>query len=104
MLDFDRCKDMPMDKKGVEQAVVAFFRNDPYYPRPYGQSSRDQNLWVTFKNRYLKTSFELIGDSPEKNLPTMFITEVEKEQRRRMERRRDTTSSERISGPWDEEK
>jgi len=37
----------------------------------------------------LKTSGELIGDGPEKNLPTTFITEVEEEQRRRMERKRD---------------
>jgi hypothetical protein len=25
---------MGMDEKGIEQACVVFFRNDPYYPRP----------------------------------------------------------------------
>jgi len=89
MLDFDRCKDMSLDKKGVEQAVAAFFRNDPYYPRPHRKNLQDQNIWALFRDRYLKTSGELIGDGPEKNLPTTFITEVEEEQRRRMERKRD---------------
>ncbi|KAI9868494.1 MAG: hypothetical protein M1813_005938 [Trichoglossum hirsutum] len=93
MLDFDRCKDMPMDRKGVMQAVAAFFKNDPYYPRPNEQDSLDQQLWATFRDNYLKTSFELIGNGPEKNLPTVFISEVVEEQRRRMERMRDTASS-----------
>jgi putative zinc finger protein DUF3669 len=94
MLDFDRCKDMSLDKKGVEQAVAAFFNNDPYYPRPHRQNPQDQSLWAVFRDSYLKTSGELIGDGPEKNLPTMFITEVEEEQRRRMERKRDIGSTE----------
>ena len=74
--------------------MAAFFRNDPYYPRPHGQNSRDQNLWTVFSDRYLKTSGELIGDGPEKNLPTMFITEVVEEQQRRVERKRDINSTE----------
>ncbi|KAI9774716.1 MAG: hypothetical protein M1839_001677 [Geoglossum umbratile] len=92
MIDFDRCKDISMDREGVEQAVTSFFKNDPYYPRPYGQTSRDQKLWATFKDRYLRTSFELIGNGPEKSLPIMFIAQVEEAQRRRMERRRDTAA------------
>ena len=32
ILDFDCCRPMTLDAKGVGQAVAAFFRNDPYYP------------------------------------------------------------------------
>ncbi|KAN0070504.1 Zinc finger domain containing protein [Elaphomyces granulatus] len=56
MLDFDRCKDMSLDKKGVEQAVAAFLTNDPYYLRPHIKNLQDQNLWAVFRDRYLKTS------------------------------------------------
>lgn len=35
MLDFDLCRDMTLDEKGVEQASNAFWGNDPYYPRPH---------------------------------------------------------------------
>ena len=41
----------------------------------------------------MKTSGELIGDGPEKDLPTMFITEVVEEQQRRVERKRDIINS-----------
>ena len=33
MLDFDLCRMMTMDEWGVKQAVVAFWRNDSFYPR-----------------------------------------------------------------------
>lgn len=34
ILDFDCCRDMPMDESGIEQAWRAFYKNDPFYPRP----------------------------------------------------------------------
>ncbi|ODM18941.1 hypothetical protein SI65_05558 [Aspergillus cristatus] len=34
MLDFDLCRDMSMDEAGVQKAVRAYWRNDPFYPRP----------------------------------------------------------------------
>src|SRR5436190_20106741 len=58
LLDFDCCKTMSMDEKGVDQAVSAFFRNDPYYPRP-GSSP---HLWEAFRQEYLETSSDIIGN------------------------------------------
>ena len=35
LLDYDCCRDLPQNEQGVEQAVAAFYGNDPFYPRPY---------------------------------------------------------------------
>ncbi|KAI9761002.1 MAG: hypothetical protein M1840_002156 [Geoglossum simile] len=81
LLDFDCCRRMSMDEKGVDQAVTAFFRNDPFYPRPY------QPLWKEFRDRYLQTSSEIIsGDHGDKRkrLPEMFIEKTEEIQQKRM--------------------
>lgn len=45
-----------MDEKAVDEAVEAFFRYDPYYPRPSKRSKEDERLWVTFRDRYLSSS------------------------------------------------
>ena len=45
ILDFDCCRYMNPDADGTEQAVVAFYENDPYYPRPGRDSVADQMLW-----------------------------------------------------------
>ncbi|PWY89633.1 hypothetical protein BO94DRAFT_534407 [Aspergillus sclerotioniger CBS 115572] len=50
MLDFDLCRSMSMDQDGVEQAVAAYWRNDPFYPRPQSK------LWSDFREQYLRTS------------------------------------------------
>lgn len=56
MLDFDLCRMMTMDEWGVKQAVIAFWRNDPFYPRP--ESSHF--LWKTFCDHYLLVSKDCI--------------------------------------------
>ncbi|PYI07704.1 hypothetical protein BO78DRAFT_88711 [Aspergillus sclerotiicarbonarius CBS 121057] len=50
MLDFDLCRSMSMDRDGIKQAVTAFWRNDPFYPR------LQSKLWNDFREQYLKTS------------------------------------------------
>lgn len=52
VLDFDLCRNITMDAKGVEQCVAAFWGNDPYYPRP----ERDRELWRVFREYYLRIS------------------------------------------------
>lgn len=56
VLDFDLCQSMQMDSTCVEQVATAFWRNDPYYPRPVEESDVDFPLWATFKEQYLQTS------------------------------------------------
>lgn len=54
---------MSFDDDGVKQAAAAFFRNDPYYPRP------NQPLWEAFKKQYIHTSATKntnVGSLPEK--------------------------------------
>ncbi|KAL9104877.1 MAG: hypothetical protein Q9163_000194 [Psora crenata] len=79
LLDFNRCHAITMDEKGVDEAVKAFFRNDPYYPRPSKHSQEDDQLWVTFRDRYLSSS-EKFGHA---DLARMFIEKVLETQRQR---------------------
>lgn len=72
-LDFDCRRKMSIDEKGIEQAVTAFFRNDPFYPRPGpggrggGEEGSSQplslSLWTAFQDRYLQTSDATIRSS-----------------------------------------
>ncbi|KAL8833618.1 MAG: hypothetical protein Q9170_004166 [Blastenia crenularia] len=71
ILDFDCCKHMAMDEGGVEQAVAAFYRNDPFYPRP-GQNSV---LWKEFKDGFLEASEVVLGAGA--HLPSLWISIVE---------------------------
>ncbi|KAF2092891.1 hypothetical protein NA57DRAFT_49382 [Rhizodiscina lignyota] len=77
ILDFDCCPGMPMDLAGVEQAVAAFFRNDPFFPRPAATDARDQGLWRHFRAQYIRTSDEMLRDSSLKKLPELFIEHLE---------------------------
>ena len=80
MLDFDCCRSMSMDDRGVTQAVTAFFRNDPFYPRPGANGTLDQALWLVFKLRYLQTSHFILFHDPERiSLPDAFIKKIEEQ-------------------------
>lgn len=79
LLDFDCCRKMSMNKEGVEQAVTAFIRNDPFYPRPGLECSQNRNLWDLFAHRYLETSLGILEASDKRSgLPKLFIDSVEK--------------------------
>ncbi|OJZ91584.1 hypothetical protein ASPFODRAFT_38690 [Aspergillus luchuensis CBS 106.47] len=56
MLDFDLCRYIPMSDAGVQQAVTAFWRNDPFYPRPQSK------LWADFREQYLMSSEKIINE------------------------------------------
>jgi len=86
VLDFDLCRTMAMDLEGVEQAVAAFWGNDPYYPRP----GKDPSIWMAFRQRYIQTSdaCAAICESREaekrRMLSRRFIDLVEQEGRNRI--------------------
>lgn len=72
ILGFDLCRDMPYSKEGVRQAVTAFFRNDPFYPRPRSSPL----LWEVFRKQYLASSRAVVSDTSWK-LPSMFVEAIE---------------------------
>ena len=79
ILDFDCCTHMCMDKMDVEQAVVAFYKNDPFYPRPGRDDIKDQAIWNEFKDRFLKASGAILGKGcPEAPLPALWVDLVER--------------------------
>ncbi|KAI0547638.1 zinc finger protein-domain-containing protein [Xylaria curta] len=79
ILDFDCCRPMAMDDDGLRQAARAFWRNDPFYPRPGKESERDIRLWTHFKVSYLEASSEIIGseDTRRQCLPDRLINILE---------------------------
>lgn len=93
LLDFNRCGRFEPNDAGVQKLVRAFFDNDPYYPRPHGQTAKDQQLWCIFRDCYLQMS-TTYTDQEQRGLPAVFIGSIVDEQRKRMENRRDTRDSE----------
>lgn len=77
ILDFDCCREMSMDENGVKQAVRAFYRNDPYYPRPGCE------LWTIFKERFLEISQAILDQGSQAALPFSWIDSVERTVSRR---------------------
>ncbi|EGP87308.1 uncharacterized protein MYCGRDRAFT_42301 [Zymoseptoria tritici IPO323] len=74
LLDFDCVKDISMDSSGIAQAASAFFRNDPYFPRPCGETELDLSLWTAFTQRFLRSSERILGDDV---LPLLMIGALE---------------------------
>ena len=97
LLDFNRCSRISMDEDGVEQAAKAFYRNDPYHPRPLADASCDQQLWKTFRDQYLRASDGVLGSEPDgehlRLLPGLFIKKVIAEQQARQSQRAGKTMS-----------
>ncbi|KAJ4371199.1 hypothetical protein N0V83_004415 [Neocucurbitaria cava] len=62
ILDFDCCRPLSMDDAGIEKACQAFFKNDPFYPRPESEEAADKELWKVFKQRFLVTSRRILED------------------------------------------
>lgn len=94
LLDFNLCGSISMDEQGVDKAVKAFYKNDPYFPLPLAEASRDQQLWKTFRDQYLRASDKLLGAGPARELPNQFIKKVIAEQQARVSRKVESTSSE----------
>ncbi|KAK2038605.1 hypothetical protein LZ31DRAFT_532958 [Colletotrichum somersetense] len=83
LLDFNQCQRMPPTPLGIEQAVKAFWENDPYFPRPNQDlSSTEGKLWQEFKSVYLAKSFECTDSSA--TIPGEFILKVEQEANKRL--------------------
>lgn len=50
ILDFDLCHSLDMSTEGLGKAVDAFFKNDPFTPRP------NTKHWTSFRRQYLQTA------------------------------------------------
>jgi len=88
ILDFDCVRHMSMDEAGLKQACAAFMRNDPFYPRPDGTETADGALWWFFRQRFLDTSAEILGDGcPHAGLPRRLMEMIEEEGCRRRKKK-----------------
>ena len=87
LLDFNRCNRIPVRGNTVEESMIlqrravglaisAFYKNDPYHPRPLSGDILQESLWNTFKEAYLRTSQAVLreeSDTEIKELPQGFI-------------------------------
>ena len=68
---------MPLDEIGVKQAVVALYKNDPFYPRLGRDDIRDQRLWNAFKFRFIVSREAMLDrGSPEARPPLLRVNLV----------------------------
>ncbi|KAH7376065.1 zinc finger protein-domain-containing protein [Plectosphaerella cucumerina] len=78
ILDFDCCRLITMDDEGIDRCVAAYYRNDPFYPRPGKQDVTDVKTWEAFREQYLSRSGALLLGREEKvtGLPARFIQQL----------------------------
>jgi hypothetical protein len=58
----------------IDQLVVSFFENDPYYPLPANNGDIEETLWVTFAAAYLARAAKIVEGTAARDLPLEFIT------------------------------
>jgi hypothetical protein len=94
ILDFDCCRPIQVDEAGVEQACAAFFKNDPFYPKPGTGEAADEELWTVFKQRFLESSRRILGEANQDKwfLADKLIESIEEEGQSRI-RNKETGSS-----------
>ncbi|KAK5166079.1 uncharacterized protein LTR77_008340 [Saxophila tyrrhenica] len=87
ILDFDCCNSISLDEAGINQAATAFYKNDPFYPRPASDNEAAIALWGIFKSHFIESSKPILG--PDSTLPLMMIERLERmgEERRETVRR-----------------
>jgi hypothetical protein len=89
MLDYDCVRSLPFSSEGIAQAVQAFWRNDAYFPRPFGfgHTDADCKLCEVFKARFLDRSVRILEQEgvceAELGLPKLWVESVEAEGERR---------------------
>lgn len=94
VLDFNLCSRFPGDDTFIleretdfiNQLVIAFFENDPYYPLPLLEMDVDKQLWLVFREEYERKAAEVLGASEAmKHLPVKFLDACEERERRKLE-------------------
>ncbi|KAH0494814.1 hypothetical protein TgHK011_008399 [Trichoderma gracile] len=90
LLDFNQVRSITMDEKGVAEAVEAARINDPYLPRPLGESLVEKQVWDAFEKNYIAAADAILGGNASiGHLPGLFIrglVEVEEQRKMRAQR------------------
>ncbi|TFA98451.1 hypothetical protein CCMA1212_009629 [Trichoderma ghanense] len=87
LLDFNQVRMITMDEAGVAQAVEAARINDPYLPKPLGDSDIEKIIWNAFSEHYIRAADFILADSQGLlRLPRLFIRgliEAQEEKKKR---------------------
>ncbi|OPB36398.1 hypothetical protein A0O28_0054770 [Trichoderma guizhouense] len=76
VLDFNQVQRITMDEAGVAKAVDAAKVNDPYLPKPLGDSQIEKQAWNAFTGNYIRAADIILENKGQKlllRLPRMFI-------------------------------
>ncbi len=121
LLDFNRCKKIHFRKtiehqsaatlqnEALQMMVDAFFRNDPYYPRPLSSNQHEQSLWSVFETTYLNVAATVLSGDDEKTgvqaLPKRFMEMLERTMEERLRKKAEATKRLESMGDrgWEEE-
>lgn len=95
VLDFNLCSRWSQEtllkrpEDLVNQLVLAFFENDPYYPLPEMAADVDRELWSTFSREYLHKANEILMQDSHyeetQHLPRYFIEQCVARERKNLE-------------------
>ncbi|KAF5664110.1 hypothetical protein FHETE_7219 [Fusarium heterosporum] len=85
VLDFNLCSRFDKETaiqhpaEVIDQLVISFFENDPYYPRPGCDGEIERQVWDAFKTAYISTAEGMCSqantDATLSELPQKFIDE-----------------------------
>jgi hypothetical protein len=58
------CKAIEADESGLMAIAKAFWKMQPYCPRPHAKLRRDQKLWEIFAAEYIRVGTDIVTQSP----------------------------------------
>lgn len=64
MLDYDCSRPIEADETGLRAIARAFWRKDPYFPRPSATDVQSQSLWEIFSAEYRRVGREIVKAYP----------------------------------------
>ncbi|KAL7907087.1 zinc finger domain-containing protein [Trichoderma velutinum] len=62
VLDSNQVQSITMDEAGVAKAVEAAGINDPYLPKPLGESQIEKQVWNAFASNYIRAADIILED------------------------------------------
>lgn len=94
VLDFNQVRSIEdkMNDEGIEMMVEAWRINDPYFPKPFRQTSAEKLVWTAFAGSYVEASAEVLKDQgfeedEDMLLPRKFIAGIRQVEKERMQKR-----------------
>lgn len=88
LLDFNQVAMLNLEDNPIPEMVAAHTMNDPYYPKPLPNDTKDEPLWDIFSHAYLGKSNSIAGTEGRRSwatrdLPKKFLEGVVEDRKAR---------------------